>query len=111
MTKKQKQKRFGDFLRLFTAIFTIVLLVISIAGFIYSRLAVTGEEVPKFFDFNNAGLPYSYILALAGISLALTILIFFILHLLTLKINFRFREKGSRYDELFKKHRIPKKSR
>ena len=66
----------------FALIFTGVILFLSILGLILARVNSKENEITKLFAYDNAGLPYSYLLALAFIVLIITFLSFFVEYLI-----------------------------
>jgi len=101
MTKGERKKVFAILFQRFAVFFTIVILLLSAAGLILARVNIKENAVTKLFAYENSGLPYSYILILAGI--------IFIISLFFLFTRATVRRRKNRYDDLFKKHNIYKK--
>jgi putative copper export protein len=101
MTKKQRNKLLVIFLRRFAVIFTFAVLVISITGLFFAYLGPNDLDITKIFAFSNPGLPYSYIIIMAGIALVINALSFLAVFLL--------KRKKNRYEKLFKHYRISRK--
>jgi len=105
MTSKQRNKLIINFALRTTVIFTVGLTVYSIVGFIYSRLAAGGMDVPGMFAYDDAGLPYSYILLFVCLAMALSAASFLFV-LLAVRIM---KGNSHRYDKLFKRYKINQK--
>ena len=103
MTKNQRRKFIIDLTLRFTVLFTIVIIVLSIAGLILARINSKENEITKLFAFENPGLPYSYLLVLACIV--------FIITLITFLVEYLIKKNKNRYDELFKKNGIYRKKK
>ena len=61
----------------FAVIYTVVIILLSILGLILARVNSKENEITKLFAYENPGLPYSYLLALAFFVLIFTLLSFF----------------------------------
>jgi len=104
MTKGQRRKNFSVFFQRFAVFFTIVIVLLSAAGLILARVNIKENSITKLFAYEeNHGLPYSYILILAGIIFVITLLSF-------LPRTVVIKNKN-RYDELFKQHHIYRKKK
>jgi len=103
MTKAERKKVIAILFQRFAVFFTVVIVLLSAAGVILARVNAKENSVTKLFDYENAGLPYSYILALAGIVFVINLLFFF-----TSAVA---RRNKNRYDALFKKHGIYSKKK
>jgi len=103
MTKTQRKKFLIDLTLRFTVLFTVVIIVLSIAGVILAAVNSKEHKIAKFFDFENPGLPYSYLLVLACIV--------FIITLISFLVGYLIKKNKNRYDELFKKNKIYSKKK
>jgi hypothetical protein len=66
----------------FTVIYTGIIILLSVLGLILARVNSKENEITKLFAYENPGLPYSYLLALAFIVLVVTLLSFFVEYLI-----------------------------
>jgi len=66
----------------FTVLYTCVIIILSVLGLILARVNSKENEFTKLFAYENAGLPYSYLLALAFIVIIITLLSFFVEYLI-----------------------------
>jgi len=98
MTKSQRRKFLIDLALRFTVLFTIVIIMLSIAGLIFARMNSKEHNITKLFAYENTGLPYSYLLILACIV--------FIITLISFLVEYLIKKNKNKYDELFKKHRV-----
>ena len=103
MTKNQKRKFLVDLILRFTVLFTIVIIVLSVAGLILARINSEEYNITRLFAHENPGLPYIYPLILACIVFIITLISFFVEYLINKNKN--------RYDELFKEHKIYRKKK
>jgi len=103
MTKAQRRKFLIDLALRFTVLFTVVIIVLSIAGLILAHINSKENEITKLFAYENPGLPYSYLLILACIV--------FIVTLLSFLVEYLIKKNKNRYDELFKKNGIYRKKK
>jgi len=104
MTKNQRRKFFINLALRFTVLFTVVIIVLSIAGLIYAGINAEEHDITKFFAYkNNPGLPYSNILGLACIV--------FVIILISFLVEYLIKKNKNRYDELFKKNGIYRKKK
>jgi uncharacterized membrane protein len=103
MTKAERRKVFEILFQRFAVFFTIVIVLLAAAGLILARVNVKENSITKLFDYENSGLPYSYILILAGIIFLIN-LFFFLTRALV-------RRNKNRYDALFRKHGIYRKKK
>jgi len=98
MTKSQRRKFLIDLALRFTVLFTVVIIMLSIAGLIFARINSKKHSITKLFAYENTGLPYSYLLKLACIV--------FIITLISFLVEYLIKKNKNKYDELFKKHRV-----
>ncbi|WP_461256506.1 hypothetical protein [Treponema sp. R80B11-R83G3] len=103
MTKNQRRKFLIDLALRFTVLFTIVIILLSVAGLILARINSKEHDITKLFAYENSGLPYSYLLVLACIV--------FIITLITFLVEYLIKKNKNRYDELFKKNGIYRKKK
>ncbi|GBU29420.1 hypothetical protein R84B8_02985 [Treponema sp. R8-4-B8] len=103
MTKNQRKKFLIDLVIRFTVLFTVVIIVLSIAGLILARINSKEHKITKLFAYENPGLPYSYLLVLACIV--------FIITLISFLVEYLIKKNKNRYDELFKKNGIYRKKK
>jgi heme/copper-type cytochrome/quinol oxidase subunit 4 len=115
MTKSQQRKFLINLALRFTVLFTIVIIVLSIAGLILARINSKEHEITKILTnenpdlsrnyllIQNPGLPYSYLLVLACIV--------FIITLITFLVEYMIKRNKNRYDALFKKNGIYRKKK
>jgi len=103
MTKAERKKVLAILFQRFAVFFTIVIVLLSAAGLILARVNVKENSITKMLDYENSGLPYSYILIIAGIIFIINTLFFF-----TGAVT---RRNKNRYDALFKKHGIYSKKK
>jgi hypothetical protein len=61
----------------FAVLYTGVIILLSVAALILARVNSKENGITKLFAYENLGLPYSYLLALALIVLIITLLSFF----------------------------------
>jgi len=98
MTKNQRKKFLIDLALRFTVLYTVVIIMLSIAGLILARINSKEHNITKLFAYENSGLPYSYLLVLACIV--------FIITLISFLVEYLIKKNKNRYDELFKKHKV-----
>jgi len=103
MTKNQRSKFLIDLMLRFTVLFTVVIIVLSIAGLILAHINSKENAITKLFAYENSGLPYSYLLILACIV--------FIITLVSFLVEYLIKKNKNRYDELFKKNGIYRKKK
>jgi len=103
MKNKQRRKFIIELALRTTVIFTVGITLLSLTGFIFSRLATDGKDVPEMFNYSNAGLPYSYILLFVCIALVIAFFSIFFEEL------FSKNPESSKYERLFKKYKFDKK--
>jgi len=103
MNKAQRKKFLGELMLRFTVLFTIVILSLSVAGLILSRVNIKENSITKLFAYENPGLPYSYIAILAGIV--------FVITLISFSGEIIINRNKNRYDELFRHHNIYRKKK
>ena len=66
----------------FAVLYTGVIILLSATALILARVNSKVNGITKLFAYENLGLPYSYLLALALIVLIITLLSFFAEHLI-----------------------------
>jgi len=105
VSNKQRRKFILELAVRTAVIFTVGIVALSLAGVIYSRVPYEGNDIPALFAYSNAGLPYSYLLVLAGAALVVAFL-----SILFAELVFVRRErKHNRYEKLFKRYKFDKK--
>jgi len=104
MNKKQRKKFNSEFLRRFAVVFMLVIIIVSIAGFLVFRFAPEGNAIRDIFAIGSEGIKYSHILIIAGIILVIVLLSF--ISLAVPRRQKKIKSKVNRYDALFKEHKI-----
>jgi len=103
MTKSQRRKFLINLALRFAVLFTVVIIVLSIAGLILARINTEENSTTKLFIFEYSGFKYSILLILACIV--------FIITLITFLVEYLVKKNKNRYDELFKKNKIYSKKK
>jgi putative copper export protein len=103
MTKNQIRKFLIDLALRFAVLFTVVIILLSIAGLILAHINLGTIEIFITYADENPGLPYSYLLILACI--------IFIITLISFLVEYLIKKNKNRYDELFKKKGIYRKKK
>jgi len=109
MNKKKRKKFNSELLRRFAVVFMLIIIALSIAGFLVFRFVPEGNIIRDYFITENEGIRYSHILIIAGI-----ILIIVLLSLVSIAVPGREKKnktKVNKYDALFKEHKIYSKKK
>jgi len=76
MNRKQRKKFNSEFLRRFAIVFMLVIIIVSIAGFLVFRFAPEDNKIKDIFAIGSEGIKYSHILIIAGIILVIVLFSF-----------------------------------